>query len=291
MNIANALDLIIFFCLGLSIFLGLSRGFIREVLSLSVWFLTIVWVMVFIDRISPMFKSYVADPQMQFVLALIVLFLPAYFMLKIIADLLVRIFLRDGLDSYDHILGLLFGAIRGGIVLSALVLVGQATKIRHYQWWVESYSVQALQHWMEETKDLWPETLKNKVAYQPSKTRRLILQLNTSGHYQAKGYLNDYPVDFLIDTGATVVAIPALFAPQIGLELGAPEKIMTAKGETTMHQTNIEQIRLGNITLHNVEGGIVIGMEDNRVLLGMSFLKRLNMQQQRNMLILEQSSD
>jgi aspartyl protease family protein len=52
--------------------------------------------------------------------------------------------------------------------------------------------------------------------------RELVLRRNPSGHYIAKGRINGHPVSFLVDTGATDVAVPEGLARRIGLELGRP---------------------------------------------------------------------
>ncbi len=60
-----------------------------------------------------------------------------------------------------------------------------------------------------------------------------IVSADKSGHYRIKGQINDYPVTFMVDTGATLVAIPQEIADKIGLVGRYPINISTANGEIT----------------------------------------------------------
>jgi aspartyl protease family protein len=99
------------------------------------------------------------------------------------------------------------------------------------------------------------------------------------GHYVASGTLNGEPVVFLIDTGATNVAVPARLAKALKLKRGAAMRSQTANGAVTTYQTRIDEVRLGSIVMHNVRASINPGMDGNEVLLGMSFLRHLELRQ------------
>ena len=73
-----------------------------------------------------------------------------------------------------------------------------------------------------------------------------------------------------------------------GLERGRAFEVATANGRTVAYATRIDRVRLGNIVEHEVRATIVPGMGDLEVLLGMSFLKRLDFQQRGDQLIIEQ---
>ena len=105
------------------------------------------------------------------------------------------------------------------------------------------------------------------------------LRQNAMGHYVASGTLNGEPVVFLIDTGATNVAVPARLAKALKLKRGAAMRSQTANGAVTTYQTRIDEVRLGSIVMHNVRASINPGMDGNEVLLGMSFLRHLELRQ------------
>ena len=114
------------------------------------------------------------------------------------------------------------------------------------------------------------------------------LQRNQQGHYVATGAINGYPVTFLLDTGATDVAISGGLAQQLGLQGGALIPSQTAAGTVMARATRLERVTLGEIELHDVSASILAEMEGEEVLLGMSFLKQLEFAQRGETLILRQ---
>jgi len=114
----------------------------------------------------------------------------------------------------------------------------------------------------------------------------VILDQNRQGHYVARGMINDTPVTFLLDTGATQVSIPAHIADQLGLVAQGSYRVQTANGTITVYKTEIAQLSLGNIFLYNVAAHINPAMKADEILLGMSALKRVDFQQTGKQLIL-----
>lgn len=116
----------------------------------------------------------------------------------------------------------------------------------------------------------------------------VVLQRNRQGHYQAMGEINGERVEFLLDTGATTVAVPMRLAERLSLAHGPAVTITTANGTATAYLTRLDEVRLGDITLHDVAATITPGMSGNEVLLGMSFLKQLEFSQRGESLTLRQ---
>ncbi len=115
------------------------------------------------------------------------------------------------------------------------------------------------------------------------------LDRNRFGHYLSTGKINGYPVVFLVDTGASNIAIPEDLANKIGLSKGYRQSVSTANGNTYAWSTEINSLELGDIQLHNIPASINPGMNHStEVLLGMSALKQLDFAQQGNQLILTQ---
>lgn len=114
----------------------------------------------------------------------------------------------------------------------------------------------------------------------------VVLQRNRLGHYLAAGEINGRPVTFLLDTGATDVSIPQSLARHLDLHQGAPRRYQTANGTIVTYATRLDSVRLGDIVRHNVRAHINPGMQQGEVLLGMSFLKHLEMVQRGSQLTL-----
>jgi aspartyl protease family protein len=110
--------------------------------------------------------------------------------------------------------------------------------------------------------------------------KEVILERNRYGHYLATGQINGVNVDFLLDTGATLVAIPEHIAARLNLKKGRAFLSQTANGTSQSYSTIIDELRLGHIVMKNVPASISTGMEFDEILLGMSFLKHLKLTQQ-----------
>jgi len=104
----------------------------------------------------------------------------------------------------------------------------------------------------------------------------------------ASGSINNTPVVFLLDTGASDVSVPEKLAQAIGLKRGRPMIYQTANGTITVYATRLDKVDLGGIVLGQVRASINPNMQGNKVLLGMSFLKHLEFTQRGDTLILKQ---
>lgn len=115
----------------------------------------------------------------------------------------------------------------------------------------------------------------------------VVLQRNLQGHYIASGLINGHDVEFMLDTGATDVAISADTARELNLKRGREVRVTTANGVITAYQARLDQVELGAISLNNIKATINPYMDaDDEILLGMSFLKKLEMIQRGDTLIL-----
>ncbi len=132
-------------------------------------------------------------------------------------------------------------------------------------WWVHS-GWQAMLHPNTHILD----------AAEPGKP--LTLKRNRAGHFEAPGFINGHAVTFLLDTGATYVAVPAHLADELELEPGRSTWFHTANGRVKGALTHLDEVRLGGIHMADVQGSISPESEQDVVLLGMSFLGLLNIQ-------------
>jgi aspartyl protease family protein len=118
--------------------------------------------------------------------------------------------------------------------------------------------------------------------------QEIVLQRNKYGHYVASGMINQQPVVFMLDTGATDISIPAHVAERLGLKRGRPVTYRTANGPAINYMTQLESVSLGGITLYNLPASINPNVRHDDVLLGMSFLKHLEFSQKGDSLTLRQ---
>ena len=118
--------------------------------------------------------------------------------------------------------------------------------------------------------------------------REVLLERNRQGHYVASGEINDIPVTFLLDTGATDVAIPAGIAELAGLEPGTVQQAFTANGAVQTYSTTVKSLEIGNIELQDIRASITPSMSGPIILLGMSALQHIEFTQRGNVLTLRQ---
>lgn len=113
------------------------------------------------------------------------------------------------------------------------------------------------------------------------------LAADPRGHFFSDGAVNGTPVRFLVDTGATTVALPATDAVRLGIDYRKGELGMssTAGGMVPVYRVRLDTVRLGSIELTGVEG-VVLEKGLDIALLGMSFLNRVDMRRDGQILTL-----
>jgi len=117
--------------------------------------------------------------------------------------------------------------------------------------------------------------------------QRVTLAADPRGHFVVDGSVNGGAMRFLVDTGATLIALPARDATRLGVDYrkGQPGVTQTANGRTMGWRVKLDRVRIGEIELSGVdavvlEGGLEIA------LLGMSFLNRLEMKRDGQTMVL-----
>ena len=109
-----------------------------------------------------------------------------------------------------------------------------------------------------------------------------------NGHFISSGSINGASVSFLVDTGATMVAMNVDEARRAGVNYLAGERGLsqTANGVTPIYRVKLAQVTLGDITLRDIDGVVHENSALPMVLLGMSFLGKLEMRRDGDSLIL-----
>ena len=104
-------------------------------------------------------------------------------------------------------------------------------------------------------------------------------------------FINGQAVQFMLDTGATDVAIPSAVAERLGLARGVPVTVSTANGRSEGYRTRLDSVRLGAIELRDVRALVAPGLDGEQVLLGMSALKKLEFTQRGGTMLLRQTTN
>ncbi len=116
----------------------------------------------------------------------------------------------------------------------------------------------------------------------------IVLAMGPGGHFNAAGSINGKPVNFMVDTGATTIALSQAEANRIGLDWkrGRPGISSTANGPVPVYAVNLTSVRVGAVEIANV-AAVVVPSDMPQVLLGNSFLNRFSMRRDSDVMRLE----
>ena len=118
--------------------------------------------------------------------------------------------------------------------------------------------------------------------------QRVLLQGDSQGHFVGNGEINGQAMRFMVDTGATTVALGAPEAKRLGLryENGAPVRMGTANGVAQGWRLRLDAVRIGDMEVRDVEA-VVMPHALPYVLLGNSFLRGFQMSRNNEQMVLE----
>jgi aspartyl protease family protein len=121
-----------------------------------------------------------------------------------------------------------------------------------------------------------------------SAAQEIVLPVGLGGHFTSAGSINGRTVQFMVDTGATLVALSQGEAERIGLDWRSAPRAMTqtANGAVPVHRVSLSAVRVGEVEVANVDA-IVMPAQMPYVLLGNSFLSRFQMRRDNDVLRLE----
>jgi aspartyl protease family protein len=115
--------------------------------------------------------------------------------------------------------------------------------------------------------------------------------LDKMGMYSTVGSINGLPVNFMVDTGATLIAMNEQQAKRLGIDFrltGKIGQVATASDITKAYQVKLKTVKVGQIMLRNVDAIVMEGPHPSPALLGMSFLGRIKMENNGRALVLKQ---
>ncbi len=115
---------------------------------------------------------------------------------------------------------------------------------------------------------------------------------DTAGSYRTVGSINGRTVSFLVDTGASAIAMNEHVARRLDLSYrldGKRTRVNTASGVALGYAVQLDRVQVGELSLGNVEGLVIEGDSPREVLLGMSFLGQVDMRNEGNVLVLRRT--
>lgn len=127
----------------------------------------------------------------------------------------------------------------------------------------------------------------NKMWRLGDTANEVVLQRGLDGHYRAEALINNQKVSVLVDTGATGVAISQTVADKLQLKSVAAIRTSTANGDSVGYMVRLESVKVGGVEANNVSAMIAPGL-DGDVLLGMSYLGRMDVRLFNNQMTIKQ---
>ena len=128
-------------------------------------------------------------------------------------------------------------------------------------------------------------------SFAERKSQKEIIFVNSAGMYMTFGNINGRSVRFLVDTGASAIAMNTEQAKQLGIrydKVGIPAGVSTASGYEKAYRVRLKSVAVGGITETNVDAMVIDGNHPGPVLLGMTFLGRLSVEHSGNAMTLLQ---
>lgn len=153
---------------------------------------------------------------------------------------------------------------------------------------VAANSEQAVVEWEDQRRTL---KLNRDIAsgYTPPKKTSMRIASSQGGHYLASGLINGKSVSFMVDTGATSIAMNYLEAQRLGIDYraGSPIVVSTANGRANAFRVVLARVSVGGIEVHQVEAVVSTSTSPEVVLLGNSYLGKVDMRIDAGVLLLE----
>lgn len=157
------IDIIIIAFFAISILIGVYRGFVKEVLSVTSWVLAAVIAFKFGEQASVYVKPYIKQAPLDLAVAYVAVFLLTLIAFSVISHIISQIFSSSGMTGFDRSLGSIFGALRAAIVVAILIMVGRFMALDNQQWWLDSGFLDYFEPLVEWLKTFMPADIVAKI--------------------------------------------------------------------------------------------------------------------------------
>ena len=161
------IDYAILAIVGISGIISLMRGFIRETLSLAGWVAAFWVALAFSGEVAPRLEAYVTTPSTRMGIAFIAIFIGVLLLSGIALRMVGLLVERTGMSGTDRTLGILFGVLRGIVVVGLLVLLGGLTPLPRDPWWRESMFLPHFERVADEIRTFLPSNVQQQFRFDP----------------------------------------------------------------------------------------------------------------------------
>jgi len=156
-------DYVIIGIIALSAIIGLARGLIREVIALAVWIMAALVAWMFYVPVADQLTPWIETPSVRLAAAVLILVFGVLIVGAIVAHVLSVLVDKTGLTGTDRLLGVVFGAGRGAVLVALLVSLAQLTPMAEDPWWSQSRLLPKFQLLADLMLDMIPPDVTAKI--------------------------------------------------------------------------------------------------------------------------------
>lgn len=161
----TAFDIAVIAVITLSALIGVWRGVIREVFALAAWIAAVVCMFLFGDKLAQMLPFAQDTPWLRLLAAYALVFIGVFVLLSVAGFLFSKVVSAIGLSFVDRALGMMFGVVRGALIVVLLVFVAGATTLPQLSWWRDSVSAKPLAAMAAILRSKLPDDLAKRIKF------------------------------------------------------------------------------------------------------------------------------
>jgi membrane protein required for colicin V production len=161
----TSFDYVVLAIIGLSIFLSIMRGLVREILALVGWIAAFFVAKTYTLELSPLLPKAIPTETLQYLAAFIILFLATLLVSSLLAIALSQIFEKVGLSFIDRGLGAVFGTLRGLMIVGVLVFLGGLTDFPKQSAWRNAMFSAPLEAMVFSAMPWVPKAIADRIKY------------------------------------------------------------------------------------------------------------------------------
>lgn len=161
----TSFDYIVLAIVGVSAFLGLLRGFVKELLSLVAYAAAFVAAIWWGPRVSGWLTAYIQNDLLRTAAAYAAVFIVVLLLVGLVNVTLAALIDRTGLTPADHGMGAIFGLLRGLLIVLVLVALAGYTELPQEPWWRDARLSGAAEQGIQKIKQMLPPSLASWLPY------------------------------------------------------------------------------------------------------------------------------
>lgn len=158
-------DYIIIAIILISLLISVMRGFVKEAISLGTWFAAVFIALTFSDKFAALMPESFAQPSLRLGIAFISLFIITMIIGGLLKFLLGAFVDKTGLSSTDRAIGVLFGLVRGVLIVCVLVILASLTPMPQDAWWKASIFLEHFIKIIEWIEPFLPKVLQQYIQF------------------------------------------------------------------------------------------------------------------------------